>query len=148
MSPSYKTAFGSFLKQDDLQGKAIKVVIESVQPDDVKDNDTGKTEKKLIAHFVGKDKALILNRTNCEAIEAICGSDDYGSWAGHVVVLFSDPTVKFGNKTTGGLRIRAVQSAALPPPPPVATNDPDDEIPFAWLVPFLAPLVSLGLIWS
>ena len=66
--PSYKTVFGSFLKQEDLQGKAVRAVIGSVVMDDVKDNDSGKTEKKLVMHFVGKDKALILNRTNCEAL--------------------------------------------------------------------------------
>lgn len=132
--PSYKSAFGSFLKQEDLQGKAIKVVLESIDLEDVKDNDSGKTEKKLIAHFVGKDKTLILNRTNCEALEAICGTDDYASWKGRAVVLYTDPTVKFGGKTVGGLRIRAVSNGAkpAPPPPPVSemSEDDDDAIPF------------------
>lgn len=128
MSPSYKAAFGSFLKQEDLQGRAVKVVIASVVLDDVKDTDSGKTEKKLVAHFAGKDKALILNRTNCESLEEICGTDDYGAWVGHTVVLFTDPTVMFGGKRVGGLRIRSVQAA--PPPPPVAPPADEDPIPF------------------
>ena len=131
--PSYKNAFGSFLKQEDLQGKTPRVVIASVEMEDVKDNDSGKTEKKLIAHFVGKDKALILNRTNCETLEDITGTDDYASWTGHAVVLWTDPTVKFGGKTVGGLRIRAVQAAAPPPPPPPPREvgeDDGDSIPF------------------
>lgn len=131
--PSYKTAFGSYLKQEDLQGRAVRAVIGSVDVEDVKDNESGRNEKKLVMHFVGKDKALILNRTNCEALEAICGSDDYASWAGHQVVLFTDPTVKFGGKTVGGLRIRAATNgtaAPAPPPPPVVTDSFDDEIPF------------------
>ncbi len=131
--PSYKTAFGSFLKQEDLQGKAVRVVIASVGLDDVKE-DSGATVKKLLMHFVGKDKTLILNRTNCEALESIIGTDDYGAWVGHSVVLFTDPTVRFGGKTVGGLRIRAVNGVApvAPPPPPVTTSDDvfDDEIPF------------------
>jgi hypothetical protein len=130
--PSYKAAFGSFLKQEDLQGKSAKVVIESVNVEDVKDADSGKTEKKLVAHFLGKDKSLILNRTNCETLEEICGTDDYAAWAGRPVVLFVDPTVKFGGKTVGGLRIRAVGLAAAPPPPP-PPHEPgsdDDSIPF------------------
>jgi hypothetical protein len=130
VSPSYKSAFGSFLKQEDLQGKTPRVVIASVGLDDVKDNDTGKTEKKLVMHFVGKDKALILNRTNCESLEEIVGTDDYASWVGHSVVLFTDPTVKFGGKTVGGLRIRAVNGVAPPPPPPPVATEDDDEIPF------------------
>ena len=124
--PSYKTAFGSFLKQEDLQGRAVKAQIAAVELEDVKDTDTGKNEKKLIAHFVGKDKAMVLNRTNCEALEAICGTDDYAAWVGHVVVLFVDPTVKFGGKSVGGLRIRAA-SSPVPAPPPVREPGEDDE---------------------
>lgn len=129
--PSYKAAFGSFLKQEDLQGKAPKVVIEGVNVEDVKEADSGRTEKKLVAHFVGKDKSLILNRTNCESLEDICGTDDYAAWAGRAVVLFVDSTVKFGGKTVGGLRIRAVGKATPPPPPPPPPDsDDDDAIPF------------------
>lgn len=128
--PSYKSAFGSFLKQEDLQGKTPRVVIASVDMDDVKDNDSGKTEKKLVMHFVGKDKALILNRTNCEALEAIVGTDDYASWVGHAVMLYTDPTVKFGGKTVGGLRIRAASNghaAPPPPPPPLPSREPGED---------------------
>ena len=125
--PSYKTAFGSYLKQEDLGGREAKVIIASVEMEDVKDVD--KTEKKLVMHFAGKDKALILNRTNCEAMETICGTDDYGAWVGHAVVLWTDPTVKFGGKLVGGLRIRAV-GPKMPPPPPVMGDDADDAIPF------------------
>jgi hypothetical protein len=130
MSPSYKTTFGSYLKQEDLQGKAIKVVIESVDLEEIKDQDTGKTEKKLVMHFQGKDKTLIVNKTNCETLEQITGTDDYDAWGGWQVVLFSDPTVKFGGKTVGGLRIRAVSSAVKPPPPPVVEEEEDDPVPF------------------
>ncbi len=131
--PSYKTAFGSFLKTEDLQGRAVRVVLEAVQVEDVKGEDG--MEKKLVAHFVGKDKGLILNRTNCELIEQIVGSDDYAAWGGHPVVLFPT-TTKFGPKTVPCLRIRAVQAAppAPPPPPPPAAPMPtegfEDEVPF------------------
>lgn len=124
--PSYKSAFGSFLKQEDLQGKSPKAVVASVELEEVKDTDSGKMETKLVMHFAGKDKAMILNRTNCEAMEAICGTDDYGSWKGHAVVLFIDPTVKFGGKTVGGLRIRAATATPPPPPPPVREPGEDD----------------------
>jgi hypothetical protein len=131
MSPSYKAAFGSFLKQEDLQGKAVKAVIASVEPEEVKDTDSGKLERKLVMHFAGKDKALILNRTNCESLEEICGTDDYGAWVGHAVVLYVDPSVMFGGKRVGGLRIRSVSAPAAPPPPPVREpGDDDDSVGF------------------
>jgi len=122
--PSYKTAFGSFLKTEDLQGKAARAVIEAVQVEDVKGDDC--IEKKLVAHFVGKDKGLILNRTNCELIEQIVGSDDYAAWSGHTIVLFPT-TTKFGPKTVPCLRIRAVQAPAPPPPPPPVREPGDDD---------------------
>lgn len=132
--PSYKTAFGSFLKQEDLLGRAVRVVISAVEVEDVKDNDTGKTERKLVCHFMGKEKAMILNKTNCEALESITGTEDYASWVGHPVILYVDPTIKFGGKTVGGLRLRSVNAPATPPPPPpppAAGNfAEDDEIPF------------------
>lgn len=128
--PSYKTAFGNFLKAEDLQGRAVRVVIEEVTIEELK-NDDGK-EKKLVAHFAGKDKALILNRTNCELLEGICGTDDYGAWAGHQIVVYPT-TTKFGAKTVPCLRVRAPQAATPPPPPPPpaeVADELDDPIPF------------------
>lgn len=129
--PSYKTAFGSFLKTEDLQGKTVKVQIESVALEEVKGEDG--TQNKLVMHFVGKDKALVLNRTNCEALAELSGSDDYAAWAGGHVVLYPT-TTRFGNKIVPCLRIRGVgaPAAAAPPPPPVTPVEPltDDEIPF------------------
>lgn len=125
--PSYKAAFGSFLKHEDLGGREVKVVIADVDMEDVKDVDT--TKKCLVMHFAGKEKALILNRTNCETMESITGTDDYGAWVGHAVVLWTDQTVKFGGKTVGGLRIRAVGPKVVVPPPPAPLDD-EDTIPF------------------
>jgi hypothetical protein len=125
--PSYKTAFGSFLKTEDLQGRAVRAVIEAVLIEEVRGDDG--VEKKLVAHFVGKDKALILNRTNCESIEGIVGSDDFSAWAGHQVVLYPT-TTKFGPKTVPCLRIRAVQAPApvVPPPPPPPRVPGEDDM--------------------
>jgi len=128
--PSYKAAFGSFLKTDDLQGKAIKAVIESVGIEEIKSDD-GK-EKKLVARFLNKDKGLILNRTNCEALEEMFSTDDYDSWVGHTIVLFPT-TTKMAGKTVPCLRVRAPQVAAPPPPPPVrepGEDDVDDSVGF------------------
>jgi hypothetical protein len=132
--PSYKTAFGSYLKSEDLQGKAVRVQIESVTIELIKDSDSDQKEKKLVAHFFGKDKAMILNRTNADALQGIFGTDDYDYWKG-LVELFVDPNIRFGNKIVSGLRVRAasaMQAQAPPPPPPPPTFAPitDDDIPF------------------
>ena len=133
--PSYKTAFGSYLKTEDLQGRAVRVVIESIATEAVKNEDG--SENKLVVHFHGKDKAFILNRTNCELLEGIIGTDDYDRWRGHTVVLYPT-TTRFGNKTVPCLRFRAnvvttPVATAPPPPPPLpveAIDEFDDPIPF------------------
>lgn len=134
--PSYKTAFGSYLKTEDLQGRPAKVVVESVGLEEVKGED-GK-ETKLIARFHGKDKGLILNRTNCELLEQITGLDDYEGWVGQTVVLYPT-TTRFGAKTVPCLRIKqyVAQPAAVQRPAPVAATraavvparEPGDEGP-------------------
>ena len=126
---SYKTAFGSYLKAEDLQGKAVRIQIEHVTIELVKDNESDTKEKKLVAHFFGKDKTMILNRTNADALCAIFGTDDYDYWKG-VVELFVDPNIRFGNKVVSGLRIRAASAGAPPAPPPPVEPVTDDDIPF------------------
>lgn len=127
--PSYKTAFGSFLKAEDLQGKAVNIVIEHVSIEKIKGQDGGADEQKLVAHFAGKDKGLVLNRTNADALNHIFGTEDYDYWKG-VVQLYVDPNIRYGNKTVSGIRIRATGAAApAPPPPPVAVVT-DEDIPF------------------
>ena len=103
---NYKTAFGSFLKTEDLQGKACRLVIEAICNEEI-NGDHGK-EKKLVARFAGKDKGLVLNRTNADSIAEIAGSEDTDDWAGVQIVLFPDKT-KFGGKTVDCVRIRAPQ---------------------------------------
>lgn len=121
---SYKTAFGSFLKHEDLAGKAVKVTIEEIRTEEI-NGDHGK-EKKLVARFLGKDKGLVLNRTNADSIAEITASEDTDDWSGAVIVLYPDKT-KFGGKTVDCIRVRAAQAAPKPKPEPVAVPDFDDE---------------------
>lgn len=118
--PSYKTAFGSFLKAEDLQGREVRVVIESVQMEELK-NDNGK-ERKLVAHFVGKEKGLVLNRTNADSLSEIAGTEDYDEWSGTKVVLFPDKT-NFGGKKVDCIRIRG----AVAKPAPAVEREPGED---------------------
>ena len=127
--PSYKTAFGSYLKAEDLQGRAVNIAIERVTMETIKDRESNKDEQKLVAHFAGKDKGLILNRTNADALNEIFGTDDYDQWRG-VVQLFVDPNVRFGNKTMAGLRVRHAGQTQVPVPAAVVAAVTDEDIPF------------------
>lgn len=127
--PSYKEHFGGYLKQEDIQ-KPVRVTVESVALEDVK-NDDGSKSRKLVAHFAGKSKAMVLNKTNAEAIATAAGQENYDYWGGTVLTLWADPSVKMGLKTVGGLRLVPYQQTAQratqapPAPPPVVEEEYD-----------------------
>jgi hypothetical protein len=74
-------------------------------------------------------KPMVLNRTNSQLVAVATGARIAGDAKGKQVVVFNDPTVSFGGKITGGLRIKKL--AGEPKPATGKANDfDDDEIPF------------------
>ena len=133
--PSYKTAFGSFLKTEDLQGRPVPVVVEFVALETIKGQEGHPDERKLVAHFKNKDKTLVLNRTRCEQMEHIFGTDDYEAWGGPAMLV--PGTTKFGGKTVGCINVepRVGAKAAAPvavsrPEPEPASDVTEDDYPF------------------
>lgn len=129
-----------YLKASDLQGHAVKVQIGNVTSEQIG------TDRKLIMYFAGKQKGMVLNKTNARTIGDIYG-DDTDAWIGKELEVFA-MKVEFNGRMVDGLRVRI-----LPPPrrsaniapnareramvsangdePPAHHNDPlDDEIPF------------------
>jgi len=76
----------------------------------------------LICHFSESDvKPLIIKSTNKQLLElAHPDCQGLGDYVGKRIELFVDPTVSFGGKIVGGVRIRPVPAA----------TDPNDDIPF------------------
>lgn len=136
MMPSWKMSFGSYLKTEDLQGRAVRVVIERIAEEEIGTEEKGK-EKKLVAHFFGKEKSLVLNKTKCEALELITGSDDIDAWVGAQIILAPGRT-KFQGKTVGCIDIKPGGQVQRPngqpvrraAPPPVELP-PVDDVPEA-----------------
>ena len=130
-----------YLKSADLQGHAVKVTIKDVQSAPIGN------DRKLIMYFTGKDKGMVLNKTNARTIGDIFG-DDTDDWRGKAVELFA-MKVDFQGRMVDGLRVRVLpaarQSASIAPNARdrgMATQAPhaelderqrqelDDEIPF------------------
>lgn len=106
-------------------------------------------EEKFALHFNAGYKPLLLNRTNIRIISSLFGPQTQ-SWIGKTVNVYNDPTVSYGGRITGGVRVRpAMQQQAsaqqyrqasgaqVPPqydernPPPVnSIPDLRDDIPF------------------
>ena len=128
----------SYLKQSDFDEAGSIVTVVSIVEKNVARQDEP-VEMKWLVHFEEFEKGMVLNTTNINALAKACGSDDTDDWGGKEVIVYVDPTIGYGGKTTGGLRIRGYVVAAPPKPavraqPRQATQTGDprftQEVPF------------------
>lgn len=117
----------TYLKAADLQGRTIVVKIDRVETEDLNG------ERKLAMYFVGKDKPMILNKTNANTIAAAYGQDT-DDWRDAEVVLFM-AMVDFQGKTVEALRVKIPPRKPVPrqqdrrdAPPPRRDRDTRDEM--------------------
>lgn len=132
--PSINEAFPSnYLKASDIKGAEPIVTIDHVAFEPV-----GRTrEMKAVIYFKGKEKGLVLNKTNATKITQLAGSDLTENWDGVRVKLFATET-EYAGDTVECIRIKPAPAAGRaaaappPPPPPPASEEPltDDDIPF------------------
>ncbi len=88
-------------------------------------------DSRLIVYFVGKDKGLILNKTNANAITDILGSSDTDHWLGGRIKLVT-AKVDYQGKRVAAIRIEEPAQTAAPTrkPQPVEAAAGNDDIPF------------------
>lgn len=142
------------LKASDLQGRQVTVSIDYVQQEKVGD------DMKMVMYFVGKEKGMVLNKTNSMTIAERYG-DETDHWRDKPLLLIS-MKVEYQGKMVDGLRVLIPQgrparpaerqSFQAPPAreerrptrddyddrvpdtreraPAMASDDPSDEIPF------------------
>ena len=110
-----------FLKAADLQGRRATVTIAGVTMEDIG------SDTKPVLHFQGKDKGLVLNKTNANMITEIVGSDETDDWKGKRVTLYPTKT-DFQGKRVDAIRIDYPEGQARPS----VHQEPIDasEIPF------------------
>lgn len=84
-------------------GKDMIVQVKDVKPEMVQ-NQQGR-EEKLVLHFEGDVKPLILNSTNMKAIEKATGSAYLDEWVGKKLQLYVTMVSAFGT-TTDAVRVR------------------------------------------
>lgn len=100
----YYESKSNSLKASDLPaGREIPVTVSGVEEGEFDDNG-GKT-RKLILKFQGKEKGLVLNKTNATTIAAAYGPDS-DHWTGKKIFLFSTK-VDFGGQMVDAIRVRA-----------------------------------------
>lgn len=86
------------------EGKDQVVTIKLMKKEKVK-NQQGKEEECFVCYFTDSDKPMILNKTNCKAIEKLHGTAFIEDWAGKKIQLYSAKVKAFG-EVTDALRIR------------------------------------------
>jgi hypothetical protein len=134
--PNINDSFPSnYLKASDLGGRGTVVTIKSVEFEAVGRD----REMKAVVYFVGKEKGIVLNKTNARKITEIAGSALTEEWQGVAITIYPTET-EFAGETVECIRIKPVaklpRQAPKPPPPPV--HEPadhsapltDDDIPF------------------
>lgn len=100
-------SMAEFLKASDLGANTIKVKISYIRPVTFGDS------TKLVLDFEGKDKALVLNKTNANIIKDVYG-DDEQQWAGKEIMVYAGP-VTFKGQSMQGLKVR-VETAPVDVP--------------------------------
>lgn len=102
---------GKYLAKEDFEPPRVaevsSVVIESVE------GEHG-SEDKAVLYIDDERRGIILNGTNWDMIEALAGEADSDNWKGTKIEIFHDPTVKFGKRMVGGIRVRAPGSTSAP----------------------------------
>jgi hypothetical protein len=118
-----------YLKASDLQGREITVKISHIMMEEIGQD----KQTKPALYFMGKEKGIILNKTNATNIATAYGADT-DEWAGKSVVLFT-AWVDMQGKSVEAIRVRPA-SGVKPPvgkPQPSDGNSRDemsDEVPF------------------
>lgn len=119
-----------FLTRGDV-GQGILVTIREIFQDNVA-KEGAPEELRWCLQFDEHEKPMVLNSTNGQLIAGITKSEDTDHWVGHKIVLYDDPSISFGGKLVGGIRVRAPRGQAAKvvapaPKPAAAPESPDDH---------------------
>jgi hypothetical protein len=127
-----------YLKAADLNGKTVTLTIKDVGVETIGDDD------KLVVYFKGRDKGLVMNKTNSNNIALVFGPDTDG-WLDQDISVF--PTmVDFQGRSMEAIRVKANPRPATKRPVTKSqprrdpddprtmaghpNDDPSDDIPF------------------
>jgi len=126
-----------WLKGDDLGENQPIVTIEDVTIEEFDNNRTGKKDRKIALHFVGKDKGMICNTGMRNIVGGFFG-DDTDDWIGKRIRIMAVPFTNDKGETSMVCRIHPKQPsspAAAPAAPKAAPTTPEpsdndgDQIP-------------------
>jgi len=114
-----------YLKAADLNGKSHDLTIREVKMEDVGGNNV-EEESKPVLYFEGKQKGIVLNRTNTSAITFKYG-EETDDWEGKALEVYPDRT-PFNGNMVACIRVKVPLEKAQK----TDNNDDDfnDDVPF------------------
>jgi hypothetical protein len=134
--PNINEAFPSnYLKASDLKGRSVVVTIDRVEFEAVGQS----REMKPVLYFVGKEKGMVLNKTNANKIMQLLETPVTEEWHQGRILLYPTET-QFQGDMVDCVRVKAAPAMKAAPkkaaPPPEPEPEPeyepmtDEEIPF------------------
>lgn len=119
----------NYLRASDLRGRTINVTIFHVVMEEVGDGE------KPVLYFKGKEKGLVLNKTNANTIGSLW-SHETDNWSGKRIAIFPTQT-DFQGRQVECIRIKVTKPVGpepefIPEPeePRPETVNADDDTPF------------------
>jgi hypothetical protein len=112
----------NFLKKEDVED-GVTVTISGMSQENVAKQGAPE-ELRWCLHLHEFDKPMVCNSTNAQLLAKICGSEETDDWPGSKVVLYHDPSVSYGGKLVGGIRVRALPKAVAAPARAAAAATP------------------------
>jgi hypothetical protein len=108
-----------FLKKEDVGEDGVILTISHFTTQSVKGDD-GQEENKVVLNFVEEVKPMILNKTNSQLLALATGVRTAGEARGKKIIVYCDPSVSFGGRVIGGIRLKKVPGPARAPAAPAA----------------------------
>jgi hypothetical protein len=99
----------NYLSKEDVGEDGVVLTIKGFKQETIK-GDEG-DEQKMVMYFEENYKPMIVNRTNAQLIGIATGAKNAGEARGKEIVVYCDPTIGFGGKVTGGIRIKKLAGA-------------------------------------
>lgn len=116
-----------YLKQADVGEDGVVLTIKGFKQEEL-ETDDGAPETKVILYFMEDFKPMVLNKTNSQLLGKATGAATAGEARGKQIVVYSDPSVGFGGKMTGGLRIKRY-STSQPAAPKASKDNGFEDMP-------------------
>jgi len=113
-----------YMSKDDVK-VPVRATIAAVRFDVLKGENGD--EQKPVMYFQGDVKPMIVNNTNWMTCEDAWG-DDSDNWLGKSVELYFEPSVMFGGKRVGGVRVRISASGKTQAAAPAMTTQQAGEV--------------------